>query len=55
MSTPSEYWKEQCMVTLSVGKRFPAFILPDDQEGPFDVRSELIGGPLMFVFYRGDW
>jgi peroxiredoxin len=43
------------MANTAVGEKFPAFILPDDQGVPFDVRSELIEGPLMFVFYRGDW
>jgi hypothetical protein len=52
---PSEYWKEQCMANIGVGERFPAFILPDEQGEPFDLRSELAEAPLMLVFYRGDW
>ncbi len=55
MSIPSEYWKEQCMANIGVGERFPAFILPDEQGQPFDLRSELAEAPLMLVFYRGDW
>ena len=43
------------MANVAVGERFPAFILPDEHGEPFDLRSELIEGPLMFVFYRGDW
>jgi peroxiredoxin len=43
------------MANISVGERFPAFILPDEQGEPFDLRSELAEGPLMLVFYRGDW
>jgi peroxiredoxin len=43
------------MANIAVGERFPAFILPDKQGEPFDLRSQLIEGPLMFVFYRGDW
>ena len=47
--------KEQCMANLSVGERFPAFILPDERGEPFDLREELAQAPLMLVFYRGDW
>ena len=43
------------MATIAMGERFPAFILPDEQVEPFDLRSELAEGPLMLVFYRGDW
>jgi hypothetical protein len=47
--------KEQHMANIAVGEQFPAFKLPDEHGEPFDLRSELIEGPLMFVFYRGDW
>jgi peroxiredoxin len=43
------------MADIAVGESFPAFILPDEQGESFDLRSELAQGPLMFVFYRGDW
>jgi peroxiredoxin len=43
------------MPDIAVGERFPAFILPDEQGEPFDLRSALTDGPLMLVFYRGDW
>jgi peroxiredoxin len=43
------------MPNIVVGERFPAFILPDAQGEPFDLRSELDDDPLMLVFYRGDW
>ena len=43
------------MANVVVGERFPTFILPDEQGEPFNLRSELAGGPLMLVFYRGDW
>jgi peroxiredoxin len=43
------------MANIAVGERFPAFILPDEQVEPFNLRSEFAGGPLMLVFYRGDW
>ena len=32
---------------IAVGERFPAFILPNEHGEPFDLRSELIEGPLM--------
>ena len=43
------------MADIWVGERFPVFILPDEQEEPFDLRSELAESPLVLVFYRGDW
>jgi peroxiredoxin len=43
------------MANIDVGERFPAFRLPDEQGEPFDLGNELIGAPLMLVFYRGDW
>jgi peroxiredoxin len=43
------------MANLSVGEKFPAFVLPDEGGEPFDLRSELAEGPLILVFYRGDW
>ena len=43
------------MANIAVGEEFPAFILPDEQGEQFNLRSELADGPLMFVFYRGDW
>ena len=43
------------MANIEVEKWFPAFILPDEQGEPFHLRSELADGPMMLVFYRGDW
>ena len=43
------------MANIRVGKGFPAFVLPDEQGEPLELRSELTEGPLMLVFYRGDW
>ncbi len=47
--------KERSMTNISVGAGFPAFVLPDERGEPFDLRAELSEGPLMLVFYRGDW
>jgi hypothetical protein len=43
------------MANIDVGDRFPAVVLPDERGEPFDLRAELAKGPLMLVFYRGDW
>jgi peroxiredoxin len=43
------------MANIAVEEQFPAFLLPDEQGEPFDLRSELAEGSLMLVFYRGDW
>ena len=43
------------MADIAVGERFPTFILPDEQGEPLDLRRALTDGPLMLVFYRGDW
>ena len=41
------------MANIGVGERFP--VLPDERGEAFDLRSELARGPIMLVFYRGDW
>ena len=43
------------MANIGVGDRFPAVVLPDERGETFDLRSELARGPLLLVFYRGDW
>jgi peroxiredoxin len=43
------------MANISVGETFAAFVLPDERGEAFDLRSELAEGPLLLVFYRGDW
>jgi hypothetical protein len=35
------------MANIVVGVRFPAFILPDEQGEPFNLRRKLADGPLM--------
>jgi peroxiredoxin len=37
------------------GTRLPNFELPDQGLLPFDLYQTLKEGPLVFVFYRGDW
>ena len=37
------------------GQRMPNFELPDQGLLPFDLYQTLKEGPLVLVFYRGDW
>ncbi len=37
------------------GRRMPNFELPDQGLLPFDLYQTLKDGPLVLVFYRGDW
>ncbi len=41
--------------TPAVGEKAPNFELPDEQGRPFNLASELEVGPIVLVFYRGDW
>jgi peroxiredoxin len=45
----------QTGTTLSVGQEMPVFELPDDEGRPFNLPEQLEEGPLVLVFYRGDW
>ena len=38
-----------------VGERVPYFELPDQQGYPWSLSGELEVGPVVLVFYRGDW
>jgi peroxiredoxin len=40
---------------VSIGGRAPAFELPDEEGQPFNLLERLEEGPLVLVFYRGDW
>jgi peroxiredoxin len=37
------------------GRQMPNFELPDHDILPFDLYQTLREGPLVLVFYRGDW
>ena len=41
--------------TPDVGEKAPNFELPDEQGRPFNLARELEDGPIVLVFYRGDW
>ena len=43
------------MVGLSVEQRAPNFELPDEQGRPWVLSERLAVGPVVLVFYRGDW
>ena len=40
---------------LSEGRKMPGFELSDEEGRPYDLRERLEVGPVVLVFYRGDW
>jgi peroxiredoxin len=40
---------------LDVGRKVPYFELPDQLDYPWSLSGQLELGPVMLVFYRGDW
>ena len=43
------------MVDLDVGQKIPYFELPDQRNHPWSLSGQLSRGPVVLVFYRGDW
>ena len=43
------------MSSVNVGQGVPAFELPDEQGEIYSLPEKLSQGPVMLVFYRGDW
>ena len=43
------------MADLSLGQRVTYFELPDQQDYPWGLPGQLEVGPVVLVFYRGDW
>ena len=43
------------MAEVGVGDKVPYFELPDQQGYPWSLSGELEIGPVVLVFYRGDW
>ena len=43
------------MANVSVGQEVPGFKLPDEEGKQFELPEKLSQGPVMLVFYRGDW
>ncbi len=46
---------EKTNTTPAVGEKIPDFELPDEQGRSFNLAKELEEGPIVLVFYRGDW
>jgi peroxiredoxin len=47
---------EECTLAgLGVGQRITYFELPDQQDYPWSLSGQLEMGPVVLVFYRGDW
>ena len=40
---------------LHEGQKMPNFELPDEGRLPYGLSEHLRSGPLVLVFYRGDW
>lgn len=40
---------------IEVGREIPNFELPDQEGRPFNLAGQLRDGPIVLVFYRGDW
>ncbi len=43
------------MAKVSVGQEIADFELPDQQGYPWGLSGQLEEGPVVLVFYRGDW
>lgn len=43
------------MPDLSIGNHAPNFELPDENGQPWILSAHLPQGPVVLVFYRGDW
>src|SRR3712207_4584516 len=43
------------MADLGLGQTVPYFELPDQQDYPWGLSGQLEVGPVVLVFYRGDW
>src|SRR5919206_1296785 len=43
------------MADVSVGQKAPYFELPDQQDYPWSLSGQLEVGPVVLVFYQGDW
>ncbi len=46
---------EKTGTTPATGEGAPNFELPDQHGRPFGLAREAAQGPIVLVFYRGDW
>jgi peroxiredoxin len=55
-SHPGESTREEYHVAgLDVGQKITYFELPDQQDYPWSLSGQLEMGPVMLIFYSGDW
>jgi len=47
--------EEHRLAGLEVGQKVTYFELPDQQDYPWSLSGQLEAGPVVLVFYRGDW
>jgi peroxiredoxin len=47
--------EEHSLAGLDVGQKVTYFELPDQQDYPWSLSGQLEMGPVVLVFYRGDW
>ena len=40
---------------IEVGLDMPVFEMPDEKGQPFNLADKLEEGPIVLIFYRGDW
>ncbi len=43
------------MASLTIEQQAPAFELPDERGRPWVLTEHLADGPVVLVYYRGDW
>ena len=43
------------MATIEAGNYIPPFELPDHERKVWNLQEQLASGPVVLVFYRGDW
>jgi hypothetical protein len=43
------------MADIGLGQKVPYFELPDQRDHPWVLSGQLEVGPVVLVFYRGDW
>lgn len=41
--------------SIEVGQKMPVFELPDEEGRPFNLVEKTEAGPIVLIFYRGDW
>jgi peroxiredoxin len=52
---PEEARVTETSTGIEVGREIPNFELPDQEGRPFNLAEQLRDGPIVLVFYRGDW